>query len=268
MKINRIKGVADPAGKKISLPTDIMPILEKWRAAPQEHFFCVSLNGAHEVIAARIVTIGLVDKTHVQKFEQTYEEYTMNEDIPLEPPPPGKDRLLGKQCIRWIAERVTGIVEHDDKKGHVIKGPHGRRVPIDEIPSILASHEGYHVELKIYKDHDPDGQFRIAEALEGWKGTFTSDYRESMYAERIRQELERALPDVKYAVKLHSETIHVTPQVGEKPKARYSLSSPRLGQWILKYREGTAWEQIGIDSSFIECLRILITMEKREHKRL
>ena len=35
----------------------------------QEHFICISLNGAHEVIATRVVTIGLVNATQVHPRE-------------------------------------------------------------------------------------------------------------------------------------------------------------------------------------------------------
>jgi DNA repair protein RadC len=35
----------------------------------QEHFICVSLNGANEVIATRVVSVGLVDKTQVHPRE-------------------------------------------------------------------------------------------------------------------------------------------------------------------------------------------------------
>lgn len=35
----------------------------------QEHFICISLNGANEVIAHRVVSIGLVNKTQVHPRE-------------------------------------------------------------------------------------------------------------------------------------------------------------------------------------------------------
>jgi DNA repair protein RadC len=38
-------------------------------AKPQEHFVCISLNGANEVIQTRIVTIGLLDRTAVHPRE-------------------------------------------------------------------------------------------------------------------------------------------------------------------------------------------------------
>ena len=35
----------------------------------QEHFLCISLNGAYEVIAVRTVSVGLVNKTQVHPRE-------------------------------------------------------------------------------------------------------------------------------------------------------------------------------------------------------
>ena len=35
----------------------------------QEHFICVSVNGANEVIATRVVSVGLVNKTQVHPRE-------------------------------------------------------------------------------------------------------------------------------------------------------------------------------------------------------
>jgi DNA repair protein RadC len=35
----------------------------------QEHFVCISLNGANEVIEKRVVTVGLLDRTQVHSRE-------------------------------------------------------------------------------------------------------------------------------------------------------------------------------------------------------
>ncbi len=175
-------------------------------------------------------------------------EFVMNEDIPEEPPPPGKDRHLGKQAVRWIAERITGVIEPDDRKGYVIKGPRGRKIAVDEIPSLLSMHEGYRVELKIYDDHDPDIRFRMAEALQGWKGSFTWTYSESIYVERIRRELERELPGAKSHVSLRAETIHIKFQAEGKHEIHYTLSSPSRGDWFMKCREGKAQKWLGYRS--------------------
>jgi DNA repair protein RadC len=55
--------------KKISSPGDIWPIVSHWADRKQERFICCSLNGAHELIAARVVSVGLVNRTVVHPRE-------------------------------------------------------------------------------------------------------------------------------------------------------------------------------------------------------
>jgi DNA repair protein RadC len=54
---------------KIECARDILPLLADIAAKQQEHFICISLNGANEVIEKRIVTIGLLDKSQVHPRE-------------------------------------------------------------------------------------------------------------------------------------------------------------------------------------------------------
>ena len=54
---------------KISGAQDVIPLLADIADKKQEHFICISLNGAHEVIKKRIVTIGLVDRSQVHPRE-------------------------------------------------------------------------------------------------------------------------------------------------------------------------------------------------------
>jgi len=54
---------------KITGAQDVMPLLADIADKKQEHFVCISLNGAHEVIKKRIVTIGLVDRSQVHPRE-------------------------------------------------------------------------------------------------------------------------------------------------------------------------------------------------------
>jgi DNA repair protein RadC len=56
-------------GTRIVQPEDIYTLIRHYAARRQECFICVSLNGAHEVMAVRIVTIGLVNKTIVHPRE-------------------------------------------------------------------------------------------------------------------------------------------------------------------------------------------------------
>ncbi len=58
-----------PEGLKVGQPTDVLPIIRHYADRKQEHMICISLNGAHEVLNVRVVTIGLVDQTHVHPRE-------------------------------------------------------------------------------------------------------------------------------------------------------------------------------------------------------
>ncbi len=58
-----------PEGFKIRLPADVVPLVQHYADRKQEHFICVSLNGAHEVIATRVVSVGLVNRTQVHPRE-------------------------------------------------------------------------------------------------------------------------------------------------------------------------------------------------------
>jgi DNA repair protein RadC len=54
---------------QIKKPIDIFTIVRHYADRKQEKFISLSLNGAHEVLAVRIVTIGLVNKTIVHPRE-------------------------------------------------------------------------------------------------------------------------------------------------------------------------------------------------------
>ncbi|MCL2213684.1 MAG: hypothetical protein FWC06_00610 [Treponema sp.] len=54
---------------RIKQPADIFTLVRHYADRKQEHFISLSLNGAHEVLAIRIVTIGLVNKTIVHPRE-------------------------------------------------------------------------------------------------------------------------------------------------------------------------------------------------------
>lgn len=55
--------------KRIAMPKDVFPLITHFADRKQEHFLCVSLNGAHEVIAIRQISSGLVNKTVVHPRE-------------------------------------------------------------------------------------------------------------------------------------------------------------------------------------------------------
>jgi len=54
---------------KIICAKDILPLVSDIAGRQQEHFVCISLNGANEVIEKRVVTIGLIDKSPVHPRE-------------------------------------------------------------------------------------------------------------------------------------------------------------------------------------------------------
>lgn len=58
-----------PEGLKITQPTDVLPLLQHLADRKQEHFICISLNGANEVIAVRTVSVGLLNQTQVHPRE-------------------------------------------------------------------------------------------------------------------------------------------------------------------------------------------------------
>lgn len=60
---------ADPTIPKIQKPDDILPLVAWLRDKRQEHFVCISLNGAGEVLATRTVTIGLLNHSLVHPRE-------------------------------------------------------------------------------------------------------------------------------------------------------------------------------------------------------
>lgn len=57
------------SGQRIRRPGDIYSLIRHHADRRQERFLCISLNGAHEVLAVRIVTIGLVNRTIVHPRE-------------------------------------------------------------------------------------------------------------------------------------------------------------------------------------------------------
>ncbi len=58
-----------PEGVRITVPTEVLPLLQHLADRKQEHFICISLNGANEVIAVRTVSVGLVNQTQVHPRE-------------------------------------------------------------------------------------------------------------------------------------------------------------------------------------------------------
>ena len=58
-----------PRNHRIRFPADVYPVVSHYADRKQEHFLALSLNGAHEVIACRVVSVGLVNRTLVHPRE-------------------------------------------------------------------------------------------------------------------------------------------------------------------------------------------------------
>ena len=56
-------------GEKVRHPSDIVPFLRHYSVRKQEQFICVSLNGAHEILAIRVVSVGTLTHTLVHPRE-------------------------------------------------------------------------------------------------------------------------------------------------------------------------------------------------------
>jgi len=56
-------------GKRIRNPSDIYSVVRHYADRKQERFLSISLNGAHEALAVRVVTVGLLNRTIVHPRE-------------------------------------------------------------------------------------------------------------------------------------------------------------------------------------------------------
>lgn len=55
--------------RKVHTAADVYPVIQHFSDRKQEQFICVSLNGAHEVIAVRVVSVGILNRTIVHPRE-------------------------------------------------------------------------------------------------------------------------------------------------------------------------------------------------------
>ncbi|OQX29665.1 MAG: hypothetical protein B0D92_02530 [Spirochaeta sp. LUC14_002_19_P3] len=58
-----------PSARRITMPSDIYPLVSNWADRPQEYFLVISLNGAHEVMQVRVVSQGILNRTIVHPRE-------------------------------------------------------------------------------------------------------------------------------------------------------------------------------------------------------
>ena len=59
----------EAAGGKVTKPDDILPLVAHLRDKRQEHFCCITLNGAGEVLGNRVITVGLLNHSLVHPRE-------------------------------------------------------------------------------------------------------------------------------------------------------------------------------------------------------
>lgn len=59
----------NPSIKKIAYPTDILPSVRHYITRAQEYFIVISLNGAHEIIKTRVISIGILNRTLIHPRE-------------------------------------------------------------------------------------------------------------------------------------------------------------------------------------------------------
>jgi DNA repair protein RadC len=64
------------AGIRIRRPEDIYAMVRHYADRKQERFLCLSFNGAHEVLAVRVITVGLVNRTIIHPREVYAEAIT------------------------------------------------------------------------------------------------------------------------------------------------------------------------------------------------
>lgn len=55
--------------KKISCPADILPYIHNYSLRKEEHFLCVVLDGAHQIMKVKLISKGIVNRSLVHPRE-------------------------------------------------------------------------------------------------------------------------------------------------------------------------------------------------------
>jgi len=125
-----------PEGLKIKFPADVLPLIQHYADRKQEHFLCISINGANEIMNVRVVSIGLVNKSQVhprEVFADVISERASavivahnhpqgelkpsNEDIQITKQLKEAARILGLSLLDHIIFNTKGyfsFAEHDE----------------------------------------------------------------------------------------------------------------------------------------------------------
>ncbi len=56
-------------GSKIYSPLDVVPFIKHVTLEKQEHFLCISLNGAHEILSVRTISVGTLNRCIIHPRE-------------------------------------------------------------------------------------------------------------------------------------------------------------------------------------------------------
>jgi len=75
-ELTRRYRASDVRGRRVTKPEDVLPMVAHLAGRKQEHFVCITLNGAGEVIDRRTVTIGLLNQSLVHPREVFAEAIT------------------------------------------------------------------------------------------------------------------------------------------------------------------------------------------------
>ena len=118
-----------PGKARISFPADVIPLVSHYSDRKQEYFLCLSLNGAHEVTATRVVSVGLINRALVHPREVFAE--------------PVNDRAT---AIVVAHNHPSGHVEpsREDREVTERLGAAGRTLGIQLLDHIIFSTEGYY----------------------------------------------------------------------------------------------------------------------------
>ena len=58
-----------PGGTIIKKPQDLIPLVQHYTLETREHFLCISLNGAHEIIKIREISVGSLNRSLIHPRE-------------------------------------------------------------------------------------------------------------------------------------------------------------------------------------------------------
>lgn len=114
---------------KITSPRDVLPLVSHYIEKKQEYFICVTLNGAGEMIANRIITVGLLNHSPVHPREVYADAITdraasvifVHNHPSGNPEPSSQDVEITRQLVEAGSILGINVLDHIivGKRGHV-----------------------------------------------------------------------------------------------------------------------------------------------------